>query len=343
MPKDRKKERRGKDKPYVKGTQNKAATRDSNDEPETCCVCEEVIKESTQDGQPSDEAVYCEGGCAAWFHRKCSGLSKSAYAMAGESESPFYCVYCMQSMYKKEFIELREQIHTLTFKITELLESLHSQNTNQIAHSPTSVTPALPPTSKTCPTSAKLSKNLTTDSRQYNIVLYGLKEFPKGTSRSARMKQELDQIVEILTGIGSNVGPQNIRDSFRLGKYNESANRPRPILVKLNRSYDVSNLLSARKNLPKGLTIKPDLSPEERVADTILMKERWRLIQAGKNRNDIKIVNNKLLLKGKLHGTVVNSEFIPSSQDNNAGATQPQAANTQANNSSTMDTNNSDN
>ena len=40
--------------------------------------------------------------------------SKSAYAMAGESESPFYCVYCMQSMYKKEIIELREQIHTLT-------------------------------------------------------------------------------------------------------------------------------------------------------------------------------------------------------------------------------------
>ena len=46
MPKDRKKERRGKDKPYVKGTQNEAATRDSDDEPETCCVCEEVIKES---------------------------------------------------------------------------------------------------------------------------------------------------------------------------------------------------------------------------------------------------------------------------------------------------------
>ena len=57
MPNDRKKERRGKDKPYVKGTQNEAATRDSDDEPETCCV---VIKESTQDGQPGDEAVYCE-------------------------------------------------------------------------------------------------------------------------------------------------------------------------------------------------------------------------------------------------------------------------------------------
>ena len=75
----------------------------------------------------------------------------------------------------------------------------------------------------------------------------------------------------------------------------------------------------------------------------ILMKERWRLIQAGKSRKDIKIVSNKLLLKGKLHGNVVNSEFIPSSQDNSAGATQPQAANTQENNSSTMDTNNSDN
>ena len=58
--------------------------------------------------------TYYEGGCApAWFHRKCSGLSKSAYAMVGESESPFCCVYCTQSVYKKEILELKEQINTL--------------------------------------------------------------------------------------------------------------------------------------------------------------------------------------------------------------------------------------
>jgi len=86
--------------------------------------------------------MYCEGGCAAWFHRKCSGLSKSAYAMAGESESPFYCVYCMQSVYKKEILELKEQINTLTLKITQLLESFQGQNPTQ------NVTPAVTKTTQ---------------------------------------------------------------------------------------------------------------------------------------------------------------------------------------------------
>lgn len=87
--------------------------------------------------------------------------------------------------------------------------------------------------------------------------------------------------------------PQSIRDSFRLGKYSDTNNRPRPILVKLNRSYDVLSLLVARKNFPKGLSIKADRSPEERALDTVLMRERWQLIQSGQNRKDIKILGNK--------------------------------------------------
>jgi len=87
----RKKDRRSNDKPYAKDTGTEAANQDSDEEPAVCCVCEAVIK-ATQDDQSGDEAVYCKGGCAAWFHRKCSGLSKSAYAMAGESDLPFYCV-----------------------------------------------------------------------------------------------------------------------------------------------------------------------------------------------------------------------------------------------------------
>ena len=119
---------------------------------------------------------------------------------------------------------------------------------------------------------AKVNTTLS-DGRKYNIVLYGLKECAKGTSRSDHLKQELEQVTEIPTGIEKFVSPQSIRDSFRLGKYRESSEHPRPVLVKLN-TYDVSSILSSRQNLRKGLNIKPDLSPAEHAIESLLMKER---------------------------------------------------------------------
>ena len=90
------------------------------------------------------------------------------------------------------------------------------------------------------------------------------------------MKLEVEEVTKILGSVEKSIGPQSIRDSFRLGKYNESSERPRPMLVKLNRSYDVSNILSVKQNLPKGLTIKPDFSPAERAVESLSMKERWQ-------------------------------------------------------------------
>ena len=144
--------------------------------------------------------------------------------MAGESESPFYCVYCMQSVYKKEILELKEPINTLTLKISQLLESFQGQNPTQ------NVTPAATKTTQdstsrpTPSSSARLASTISTDdSRKYNVLLFGLKECTKGTNRSDRTKQELDQITNIFS-IEKNVGP---RDSFRLGKYDKKSSRPR--------------------------------------------------------------------------------------------------------------------
>ena len=132
MPKDHQKEDcQGKNIPYTKDNQNESANQDPEERPTTCCVCKKVSKEPNEDGKPGDDAVFCDGGNAGWFHRKCSGLSKPAYKMAGESDSPFYCVFCVQSVYRKEIVELKEQINALTSKITQLVESLHGQNPAQ--------------------------------------------------------------------------------------------------------------------------------------------------------------------------------------------------------------------
>ena len=48
--------------PDDSGTNNEENETIQDDEPATCAVCDEIIKEPTDD-EPGDEAVYCEGIC----------------------------------------------------------------------------------------------------------------------------------------------------------------------------------------------------------------------------------------------------------------------------------------
>ena len=57
------------------------------------------------------------------------------------------------------------------------------------------------------------------------------------------------------------------------------------------------------------ISIKPDLSPEGRKTEAVLLKERWRLIQSGTLRNFINIRNHSLYINDSLHGSFVNFEF----------------------------------
>ena len=74
--------------------------------------------------------------------------------------------------------------------------------------------------------------------------------------------------------------------------------------VKFIRVSDVSNVLSKRRLLKHPTFIKPDLNLEERKVESMLLKERWSLIQSGVPRSDIKIRDLHLFVKNKLHGQI---------------------------------------
>ena len=86
--------------------------------------------------------------------------------------------------------------------------------------------------------------------------------------------------------------------------------KKRPILVKFIRIADVRSILSTKGTLSLPVFIKPDMSPVERTHESVLLKERWRLIEQGVARNDIKIWNHHLYVKNKLHGQSVDSKFV---------------------------------
>ena len=57
--------------------------------PSICPVCDTVIAEDTDD-IAGDDAVYCEGTCAIWLHRKCASMAKIVYDKLRGSEDPYF-------------------------------------------------------------------------------------------------------------------------------------------------------------------------------------------------------------------------------------------------------------
>lgn len=75
------------------------------------------------------------------------------------------------------------------------------------------------------------------------------------------------------------------------------------------RTSDVSKILSNKRSLPKPYSIKLDMPPEHRRIGALLLRERWKLIQSGVPRNEIRIKNHCLLVGGEMYGQVEDSEF----------------------------------
>ena len=137
-------------------------------------------------------------------------------------------------------------------------------------------------------------------------MVFGVEESPPKTFKSVRLQKDMESVSEIFASISVQVNPSQILDCYRL---ESQQTRPRPILVKLLRSIDVTAILANWWSLSSPLLIKPDMSPEERTTESTLLRERWSLIQAGNDRKKIKISNNRIYLNNQLFVEVVDSRF----------------------------------
>ena len=292
-----------------------------------CPICEEIVKEPSDDGKdPGDEALFCEGKCEAWYHRKCVGLSRCAYNSASESDNPFYCLFCLQLFYNNIIADLKDQISTLNLKLNQSPSAAVDQPpVNPTPSSnPSPAVKAATPSSDTNSAPPSLVVATKHDSaRKFNVVLFGVDECSKGTKKMEREKLDLNHATEVLTDLDNTVQPHSIRDTIRLGKYNPSSGRPRPLLVTLNRSSDVNSILSKRSQLKSPFVIKPDLSRDARVTKSHLLKVRWSLIQDNTPKSDIKIRGNKIYVKGKLHGQADSAGFRPNEPSSTDSTSSP--------------------
>ena len=279
------------------------------------------IIDATVDAE-GQEAIFCESTCNAWLHRQCSGLSQSLYKIYQDGDDPFYCPHCRLTIQEHQLQELKSTIESLSKEVSELKSGIPQskednsppgstqlpQQTTQPA-SDISIESDTNRASKSTTTSKFNNVDSKAQDRKFNVVFYGIKECTSGTPRKERINHDLDNVTSIVTQGENSINPLSIRDLLRLGKYRDQSRKPRPILVKLNRTIDVSILLSKAKTLPKDIYIKPDMTREERLTQSVLLKERWSLIQSGIERKDIRIRSNKIFVKNQVHGQVINSSL----------------------------------
>lgn len=284
---------------------------------ETCCVCCQTIHIG------KDDALFCSGTCQHWLHRYCASVSVQCYKCIKDDDRPFYCFWCYQSRSQREIAALTSAVEELKLENAKLKESLcvtQSQvsaprqdgPTQQSYASAVSKASHVPSTDVGSSMQTGQTRTASTNhlsERKYNVVVYGIEECSKGTLKHARLKSDLNQVVSVLSKVDATIDQQSIKDCYRLGKFSPNQNLPRPVLVKFIRISDVSNILSRKGDLSRPFSIKPDLSPEERHRDSLLLKERWRLIQSGTTRSEIKIRGSGLYLNKRLFARIVNSEL----------------------------------
>ena len=88
-----------------------------------CGICLQLIVESSEK-KKGDDAIYCEGACQAWFHRKCIRLPKTLYVRLSDCSDPFLCNFCRFDNLERSLDEVRSAVSTLSSKLDEIVAAL---------------------------------------------------------------------------------------------------------------------------------------------------------------------------------------------------------------------------
>lgn len=133
------------------------------------------------------------------------------------------------------------------------------------------------------------------------------------------------ETTSVLTPLVSSVSVHSIWDCIRLGRFLPDCQTPRPILVKLNSTSEVSAILSNRKLLSDfpGVSIKPHLSRSQLQVEKMLLVKRRSLISSGAEPKDIKIRRNQLFHGTKLVGSVEDFKFLDAISADNLNLPNP--------------------
>ena len=283
---------------------------------EVCVSCKKQISENSH-------SLFCEC-CSEWEHRNCSGVSSEVYDLLSNDPCPnimFFCSLCRPkvTLALKFFNEVQDKHAQLEARLAQLEKKLAQPNDDNSA----SVTPGklvevindspLHGTNKQLPTHPQGAiippkpPQMVSD-RKFNVVIYGIKESPPNTPKATRLNCDLENLHRTLSNMDSSLNTSCIQDFHRLGKFNATNSKPRPLLVKFLRAFDATLVLSKRGSPPSSILVKPDLTREERAIDSAFLKTRWNLIQSGTDKKYIRLRGTNIYINKQLYARLDKSK-----------------------------------
>ena len=177
---------------------------------EVCLICNVII----QEGEEPDDALYCEGQCQRWLHRKCVSMTNKVYLALGQSEEPYFCPHCKCNVYQKEINSLKDTIKALSDEVTYLKSREESVHLTATSVEQASVTPHSvnhqQSSNKAAKPDGKPTAGILPGDHKFNIVLFGIKEHPPDTSRPDRIKFDIANCLNVITKLNSEINSQSI-------------------------------------------------------------------------------------------------------------------------------------
>ena len=243
----------------------------------TCPICCETV-EDTIDIKKDHDNIFCDGDCQDWLHRQYAGLSKSAFKVAAAKvDSSFHCPRCHLSHQSSEIAELKVKLVSMTKELAHLNDVVTQKDSGAIVSDVDTIHSSS--TTNDHVESSIHKYEPTSTNKKPNLIFFGIPESPPGTPFNERMEHDYKAIfTSIEPLVGSDHLHPNIPDCIRLGKYKGPNLRPRPILVSFNGNKVIPSILRNSCQLPSTISVKRDLSKEERRCNSILLKEWYCLI-----------------------------------------------------------------
>ena len=187
-----------------------------------CLICEVEIIESSVDVL-GDDAVYCEGDCKGWLHRKCVCMSKLLYDKISKSDDPYYCPNCIVAKQSEEIFQLRNQMKDLSvalagMKVLEQKVADLETELSMIRNRPTFSNPipsASVPSTPAINSSISQQKNTdVSNDHKFNLVIYGIPECSSSSKRFERLQLDQRNVLKELSNLDDSINSSCIKNTF---------------------------------------------------------------------------------------------------------------------------------
>ena len=277
---------------------------------------------------------FCDGTCNTWLHRGCAGISKKDFQRMsdqGQSDMKFCCVSCQLKSHVSDIESLKSSLRSQSSEIQSLLQlsstltkqvsaledkvsSLQSHfvpdNSSSDVNRPAATYSAVASSSLPNHSNSPISRpQFAPDDRKFNVIVFGVPERPSDLPRKSRLLSDLKDVSTLFQKSSPPTPTSSIVDCRRLGKFSTDHPKPRPILVRFNSLSVVVEILRKRSVFTP-YVVKPDLSPDMRRAENLLLKQRWQLIQSGTvKKQEIRIRGTRLYVKDSLHASIIDSDL----------------------------------